>query len=101
MKTINNNQHYLILIIASLLVLSLLFLSSCEPEQIEPNVVVAPTECECYEYHEKKDFIQGTLTVSWVYDYTTTPIQDLCSKDNDVWVYYGGQSQWRYKTKCN
>jgi hypothetical protein len=93
----NIKEHLLIIITAALFAFALLLLASCQAEEPQPN---EPTECNCYEYHEKK-VINNQLVWEWMYDYQTTPIPELCSKANDTWVYYGNQSQWRYKTKCN
>ena len=94
MKSINNNQqHLLILLVTSLLAILLVFLNSCEKEPTQK------TECSCYEYHEKRD-VNAQMQLVWMYDYSTTPQADLCAKDNGEWIYTGSQTQFRYKTIC-
>lgn len=86
-------EHILLLTI-SVLLAALLLLSSCTKE--EP----VKTECSCYELHEYKDYNAQQAQVVWMYDYSTTPKADLCSKDNGQWIYSGNVSQFRYKTIC-
>lgn len=78
-----------------------LFFVGCKKEPI----AVAPSTCNCYETHERWEAIQGpvsgTLSVGWVYDFTTTTQPDLCSKETNEFVYTGYQNQYRYKVKCN
>jgi hypothetical protein len=95
MKSINNNQqHLLILLVTSLLAILLVFLNSCEKEPTQK------IECSCYEVHEYKDYNAQLEQVMWMSEYNTTPQTDLCSKDNGQWIYTGSVSQFRHKTIC-
>ena len=77
------------------LLFSILLLTGCQEETIEPN----PTQCDRKEYHEKWDFVNGTMNQGWVFDYETNYFPDLCEKDNGNWIYYNN-SNARYKYIC-
>ena len=70
----------------------------CKKDEIKQ---ATPTTCDCYERHEEKDFIQGSLQLSWVFTYNTTTQPDLCSKQTGEWIYSGNVNQYRYKVICN
>lgn len=94
--SINDNQkHLLLLLVTSLLAMLLVFLNSCTKEEPQQT-----TECSCYELHEVKGYDAQQAQVIWMYDYSTTPQADLCSKDNGQWIYSGNATQFRYKTIC-
>lgn len=83
-----------------LLILISLIALSCKKDEIK-QTSSTPTTCDCYERHEEKDFIQGTLQLSWVFTYNTTTQPDLCDKQTNEWVYSGNANQFRYKVICN
>lgn len=72
---------------------SVLLLAGCQEEPIEPT----PTACECYQHHEALSSNLGTFT--WINDYDTAPLPDLCDKDNGTWIY-NANSTHRYKYIC-
>ena len=77
-----------------LFIISLLFLTSCQEEVIEPNQPVTPIECDCYEQHEQ----MGAGGV-WYQTYNTTPQPDLCSKETGTYIDLTIMT--RYKVVCN
>lgn len=80
-----------------LLILISLIALSCKKDEIKQ---ATPTTCDCYERHEQKDFVQGTLNFTWVFKYNTTTQPDLCEKETGEWVYSGNAEQFRYKVIC-
>jgi hypothetical protein len=70
-----------------------LILLSCKKEAIQEN---KPTECNCYEYHEKRNIQLD----KWEFDYSTVGQPDLCSKQTGVWIY-DSKVVNRYKVNCN
>ena len=81
-----------------LFILISLIALSCKKEEVKPTKRVT---CNCYERHEEKDFIQGTLQLSWVFKYNTVMQPDLCAKDTGEWIYTGNATQYRHKVICD
>lgn len=73
--------------------ISVVVLFSCNKTPISPN-------CNCVEYHEKYDFINGTMNMAWQFNYQTDSIPDLCEKDNGTYIYNSNNTQ-RYKYICH
>lgn len=80
-----------------LFILISLIALSCKKDEIKQSTT---TTCDCYERHEQKDFVQGTLNFTWVFKYNTTTQPDLCEKETGEWVYSGNAEQFRYKVIC-
>ena len=73
-----------------IIVFSILFLIGCQEENVEPT----PATCNCYQRHETLSSNLGQFT--WVHDYDTNPIPELCEKDNGVWIDDGTAHRYRY-----
>lgn len=78
-----------------IIILSTLALMSCKKDPVQQT----PSTCDCYEYHEALEPVGFPIQTQWVYDYSTTPIPDLCEKDNGTWIYNSNSTQ-RYKYIC-